>query len=295
MLKNKRKLNIVSRIFDTINKMSLDADIREDENTDTDTLAPAITIVEPNYIVSVPNETQALKIAQFKPITLCVYQVRTDGLYPYILFLLTNYNDEFSFINFSSTNKKIKYAVISHMKTILPEKRLAYAGFSETIDQTIIILKYTQDTISDLSDEYIWATPFEIINKRAIGTYPVSKKVFDFFMENTEFLTLKTPDQRVYESPMIGYALSNENKHEELDIYRETILPDLGKCYYLLVDVPENSTKNIMRIAFFAGKMLMYDGAKNKLIYDSLLCDKKYYIIQNYDQHVLLGTANKIL
>ena len=100
MLKNKRNLNIVSRLFDTINKMSLDADIHEDESTYADTLAPAIANVQPNYIVSVPNETQPLKIAEFKPITLCVYQVRTDGLYPYILFLLTNYNDEFSFMKF---------------------------------------------------------------------------------------------------------------------------------------------------------------------------------------------------
>ena len=294
MLKHKRKPTIVSRLFDTINKISFDTDVREDETTEAD---PAVALVQSNYSVSVPNETQALKMAQLKPITLCVYQVRTDGLYPYILFLLSKSNDEFSFIDFSSTcsYKKIKYAVIAHMKTILPEKTLAYAGFSETREQTIIILKYTEETISDLSDEYVWATPFEIINTRKIGNFPVSKKVFDFFMENTEFLTLKAPDQRVYESPMIGYAVSNETKPAEMDIYRETILPGLGKCYYLWVDLPEKSTKNIMRIAFFAGKMLLYAGAKHKLTYDSLLCDKKYYIIQNYDQHVLLGTANKIL
>jgi hypothetical protein len=293
MLKNKRNLTIVSRIFDTINKMSLDKNTSDDESI----YAETVYTRNPNYIVSVPNETQPLKMGQLNPnpITLCVYQVRTDGLYPYILFLLSKNNNEFSFIHFSGHCKKIKYAALSQMKALLPESNLAYAGFAETTEQTIIILKYTEDTISYISDEYIWATPFEIINKRAIGKSPVSKKVFDFFMENTEFLTLKTHDQRVYESPMIGYSFTCREIIEEMDIYRETILPDLGKCYYLLVDLPENSTKNIMRIAFFAGKMLMYDSTKNKLTYDSLLCDKKYYIIQNYDQHMLLGAANKIL
>jgi hypothetical protein len=190
----------------------------------------------------------------------------------------------------------MKYAAILQMKTLLPETNLTYAGFSETAEQTIII--YTAESYATTAEdtEYIWATPFEIINKRQIGKYPISKKVFDFFIANREFLTIKTPHHDVYESPMIGYALSSESKLEEMDIYRETIIPALGKCYYLLVDLPENSTKNIMRIAFFAGKMLVYD-IKQKYVsttYDSLLCDKKY-VIQHYDQHVLLDTANKIL
>ena len=286
MLKNKRKPNIVSRLFDTINNMSFDENTHKDEYTDS------TAFVRSNYIVSVPNETQTLKTT-LKPVVLCVYQVRTDGLYPYILFLLQKYSHEFSFIKFSGTSKKMKYAAISQMKTLLPDPNLTYAGFSETTEQTIIILKYTENIISD-DTIYIWATPFEIINTRKIGQTSVSEKVFDFFIANRDFLTLKTPEQRVYESPMIGYVLSNANTIEEMDIYRETIIPGLGKCYYLMVDMPENSTKNIMRIAFFAGKMLMYDG-KKKLIYDSLLCDKKYYIIQNYDQHIVLGIANKIL
>jgi len=270
--------------------MSIDEDRCEDENTDDE-------IVRPNYIVSVPNENQSLKTTPLKPVVMCVYQVRSDGLYPYLLFLLQKYNAEFSFITFSGTSKQMKYAAISQMKRLLPGSNLTYAGFSETRDETIIILKYTENIISD-DTEYTWATPFEIINTRKIGQYSVSKKVFDFFIANREFLTLKTPERHdVYESPMIGYAFSDQHKLEEMDIYRETIIPTLGKCYYLLVDLPENSTKNIMRIAFFAGKMLVYD-IKQKYVsttYDSLLCDKKYYIIQHYDQHVLLDTANKIL
>jgi hypothetical protein len=292
MLKNKRKPHIVSRLFDTINNMSIDEDACEDENKNRDTSE----IVRPNYIISVPNENQPLKMTPLKPVVMCVYQVRSDGPCPYILFLLQKHNAEFSFITFSGTSKKMKYTAISQMKRLLPGSNLTYAGFSETRDETIIILKYTENIISD-DTEYTWATPFEIINTRKIGQYSVSKKVFDFFIANREFLTLKTPHHDVYESPMIGYAFSDQHKLEEMDIYRETIIPTLGKCYYLLVDLPENSTKNIMRIAFFAGKMLVYD-IKQKYVsttYDSLLCDKKYYIIQHYDQHVLLDTANKIL
>ena len=118
------------------------------------------------------------------------------------------------------------------------------------------------------------------------------------------FLTLKNIDGSPYECPMIGYYIVHHcrNNIDEMDIYRETIIPELGKSYYLYVDNPNNpDNKNIMRIAFFQGKMIVYNGKKIYNNYDSLMCEidtTKRYLITDYNQHIVLSYylfTNKIL
>ena len=103
---------------------------------------------------------------------------------------------------------------------------------------------------------------------------------------------------RIYESPLVGYYSSTDTcAHSEMDIYRETIIPALGKCYYLFMDMPhkQSSETSILRIVFFAGRMALYvDNINNERIndyinYDSIFCrEYKRYIIQNYNHHIVL-------
>ena len=111
-------------------------------------------------------------------------------------------------------------------------------------------------------------------------------------------MVLKTPENRIYESPILGYYIPRHytSTIEEMDIYRETLIPELGKCYYLYVNQPEftdkiNKDKRIMKIGFFAGKMMIYNGKKRDTHYDSALCrtaSKHLFLLQNYNQHVVL-------
>ena len=284
MLKNKRKPNIVSRLFDTINQL-----------TEDETINDAIECVEVknpiNYIVAVPNKTLPFKFSSIKPFMICLYQVRTDGLYPFLLFLFQKEYNNLSFlsINCSTINeKKIRYEVKAYLKEIIPTILCSYAGFYETEENNIIIFSCDEPVITNLeTNDSIWATPFEIINKK-IPLYSFQKSVTDFFRFNTDFLILKTLNQSIYESPMIGYVPALSQSFEEVDIFRETILPALGKCYYLCNEI-SSPHKKMIRIAFFAGTMLIYP-VKKEQNYDSLLChEKKYYIIQNYNQHVILS------
>jgi hypothetical protein len=229
-----------------------------------------------NYIVSVP--ALPFKITRGKPILICTYQVRTDGLYPFIMFLLTK--KEATFIPVEN-KKNIKYAAISYMQSILPRATIAYEGFYESDEKNIIILSAEDTNI--LHSDYIWATSFEVINLKHIMNSPVNPAVIAFFLSNTAFLLLKDERDRIYESPMVGYKTHENICHEtEMDIYRETIIPSLGKCYY--IDVHKTNA-SIMRIAFFAGKMVL----NKEKTYDSMLCGANhYYIIQDYDQHIVL-------
>jgi len=289
MLKN-RKTSIASNVFDTINKLVPDEtrDKLEEKTSDDEFDDESNEIIQAEYSVTIPEEPSYFN--QGKPCAICIYHVRTDGLYPFILYLFRQNKNEVSFILFPgvTTKKKIKYAATAYIKNIFPHTKITYAGFCETNDLNIIILKYEENNI-DSSNEYIWATSFEIINKRKILNYSFSKNVLDFFRQNSSFLLLQNSKNILYESPMIGYYkapdLMDMEEMEHMDIYRQTIIPALGKCYYLLMDIPANS--NVMRIVFFAGKMSIYN---KKIDSDSILCrDYKRYIIQNYNQHVVLS------
>lgn len=293
----KHKNSIVSRLFDTINKIDTSkCDARKEKN-DNETLDETIHTENSNnnYIVSIPNHKPSTH--NTKPTLICIYQVRTDGLYPFLLFLLQK-KGEANFIEIPAVSgyQKIKYASITYVKAILPETTLSYSGFYELPDKNIIVLNGSEQPIElYTSNEYIWATSFEIINKRKIGNTPIHTNVLEFFNDNLSFLTLKTMDQRIYESPMVGYfnpRNENDCEIEELDIYREKLLPSLGKCYYLFIDIPPFREKHIMRIVFFAGEMALY-GDNNKK-YDSLLCNiHRRYMIQNYNQHTVLSVLSR--
>ena len=294
MLKHRKthivSTHIVSTLFDTINKISTEeagaseAGASKTEYADACETADASEAASAcetanKYNVSAPNERLILN--KKKPVLICTYQVRTDGLYPFLMFLL---NKKATFIKLD-TQKQIKYSAISYMQSILPS--VSYSGFCETGENNIIILaaEETNTTISD----YIWATSFEIMNKKKVMNEVVDPLVIAFFLANPGFLFLKDERKRIYESPMVGYKSHQHTcAEDEMDIYRETRDPLFGKCYY--IDRDPIASPTIMRIAFFAGKMVL----KKEVNYDSVLCGDKY-IIQNYDQHVVLSGPNKIL
>ena len=286
MLKHS-KTHIVSRIFDTIHKMSSETSETEPASeTACDTEEVSETITAPTYIVSVPNERSVLKFKKEKPFMICTYKVRTDGLYPFLLFLVKKTMDgETTFVRLHS-KKQIKYAALAHMQAILPSAALSYAGFYETEQNNIIIIAAEETEMMHKGHDYIWATAFEIMNKKKIMNYTLDPVVLAFFLANPTFLILKDEQNRIYESPMVGYKRHENNCHEnEMDIYRETRDPAFGKCYYLDREMP-TTTDNIMRIAFFAGKMVL----NREKSYDSFLCIKNHcYILQNYNQHIVLS------
>lgn len=322
MLKNRQtnKSHIVSRLFDTINKeVEHEVEVEHEEEEEEEHVgeekeehveeenASDNESVLNNYVVSLPVFKRPVHFSNVKPMFICVYQVRTDGLYPFLLFLLQTPNgNEANFIEMpgpiSGGYQKIKYASIAYAKTILPEIKISYAGFYELPDKNIIILNGTEQYSTEqpieiyTSSDYIWTTSFEIINKRKLGTTFIHQTVLAFFFANLSFLTLKTLDERIYESPMIGYAKPRYDvcAIEELDIYRETLLPALGKSYYLFMDLPDFREKYIMRIVFFAGGMEVYKHEDNKKNYDSMLCGNyRRYLIQNYNQHTVLSVLSR--
>lgn len=287
MLKNKRNPTIVSRLFDTINNMTIE---EGSENSESAMIPEEKEPILPSYQVSAPNKAMPLKFTRTKPLMLCTYQVRTDGIYPFILFLLQKNGSQLSLplINGESNGKKIIIAARTWLKKLFPRQSASYAGFYETKANNIIVFNCDQPTTINLETlDYVWATAFEILNKKILS-YSLEQSVSDFFRANLDFLRLTDENDGIIESPMIGYAPAPLTcVFEELDIFRETRLAGLGKCYYLFTEIPLD--KKMMRIAFFAGIMLFYPLPKDAK-YDSIISPTREHIcIKNYDQHVILS------
>ncbi len=262
-------------------------------------VADAAEVAGATYKVSVPNALMPLKMASS---SICVYQVNTSGPQPFLLFLLHKQENELSFPSLTilggGGEKKIKYAAISAMQSLFYEASFAYNGFAYNgfaYNGPVIILS-ANGIRTDAPTDYVWATPFEIMNKGKVMNIAVQPSVIYFFRNNSSFLSLKRPDNSMYETPMIGYYQTDdqEGAHiDELDIYRKTVLPHLGKCYYLEIDLPvKNALHSILRIAFFAGKMILTEELEHQhqQTHDSLICQsKRSYILHDYKQHIVLS------
>lgn len=288
--------NIVSSLFDTINDEHMrelqeqgQAEQHEHEQAEHHE-EQQLQQLEP--IAQVPNHLLPIKFTTVKPVVICVYQISTIGLRPFLLFLLKKHEQGLSFIP-CPNHKKIKYSALNYVQSLFPDILLSYAGFYDGLkENTIICLAHNR---SQINTDYLWATSFEIINKKKVMTELLHPNVIDFFLANLNFLILKSIDNYIYESPMIGYYYSQQSfttSIEEMDIYRKTIIPRLGKCYYLDMDI-NPSNYPILRIVFFAGKMIL-EGEQDQG-YDSLLCPSvNKYIIQNYNQHCIISVFARL-
>ena len=290
-----KKNNIVSRMFDTINTMTDPAEQHLAEQHLAEQHIAEQHIAVQHMAVQVPNHLLPIKFTTVKPVSICVYQINTTSLAPFLLFLFKKHEELLGFIP-CPEHKKLKYTAMKCIQSLFPENPLTYAGFYEGVKENIIIFSAGDSSSTNDSSkthitntDYLWATVFEIINKQKVLNYSLHPNVNNFFLANTSFLILKSPEKSIYESPMIGYYHDQQptTVREEMDIYRKTHIPNLGKCYYLDMEL-QPTRHTALRVAFFAGKMLIY--GENAKYYDSLCFPlNKKYIIQNYNQHCIVS------
>jgi len=260
--------------------------------------------------ILVPNQDIKLGINSNKPIEICLYQVVWHINTPFLLFLLNKQNDStlsfVEYINSGSYNpERLKNNIIKYISTFFPVVNITYSGYYETIDKNVIILRYEDNynynsNITTEQNSYLWCTVYEIINVNKVYNYNLNNSIHDFFNNNVEFIRIMNVDGNYYETPIICYYKTRKSDNiDEIDIYRETIIPSLPKSYYLYSSgcIPKISDSNssIVRIAVFKGKLSFKDidlyNTDNS--YDTLFYIYKnvnrYFIIRNYSQHIILS------
>jgi hypothetical protein len=239
-------------------------------------------------IIDIPNYTELPEFNNSKTVLICLFQIVTSGLSPFLLYLLEKNHNDLQFTKLQSISKTSEQETIDYMSNIISDGEISYAGFTETNENNILFLKYVSLTdTKSLPVNYYWATTHEIINLKSVINIPIALDVINFFINNQELLVLKNEDEVIYETPVIGYYITSR---EQNDIYREKRIDKYEKCYYFHINIPENSQKNIIRSALFLKKTGLINN--NLSDYNSIVYNKKncvsYYLIKDYAQHTIL-------
>ena len=309
MFKNNTRTNIfkhLNKLFDDdmSKERKISASLPVTTNNDRNTYVD-------NYKVNVPNNNINLKINPKKTIEICIYQVYWHNAIPILLFLLNKKNDTtlafVEFINKGSNNTgKLKTNIIKYISSFFPIVNITYGGYYETNEKNVIILKYEDQynynsIITTDKNNYLWCSVYEVINLNKVYNYSLDINVTDFFKNNPEFLKITQTNGVNYETPIICYYKTKKTENiDEVDIYRELIIPSLPKSYYLyssgcIPKINERNSSSIVRIAVFIGKLAfkdieLYNTDNN---YDTLFYIYKnvnrYFIIRNYNQHAILS------
>ena len=231
----------------------------------------------PNYLEQPPTDFNLNK-----PLYFCLFQIITEGLDPFLMFLLHKHDandaNDIGFIPFiSPVRENLKKTGKNYLSTLfIKEEGISYAGFASTTDYNVLIYKYIPINSSVLNANYYWTTTSEIINTRSFLDMPIKPIVVDFFYKNPAFLFLKNAAGVIYASPLIGYYKAADIKRSELmDINREWVSPTVGKCYAFYITLPPKAAnETLMRAALFLPCAVIKNGK---------------YILTKYNQHLPLS------
>jgi hypothetical protein len=251
----------------------------------------------PYAYATVPHYLQPPAFSSIKPLFICLFQIRMDGLDPFLCFLLHRRNGVADFTPLPSfdggkNNKRLKKEAVDFMQTELAAGEISYAGFAETRERNILILKYVNDEPLPLANAYAWALTHELVNTQTLMADRIHPHVVTFFRQQPAFLALHNQADAPYAAPVVGYySVPPATKFELADIYRESILPALGKCYYFYIDKKKTADSLTMRAALFLKRTCLH--AEQFEANDSLLTidieDHHRYVLQNYAQHTPLS------
>lgn len=318
MLKNKINKTLKNdpyyKILQQIIKADADADTADADDRETET--------EKKAYITVPNYLERPLFTQVKPILICMFQIRMDGLQPFLLYLLEKQNTVYHFTRLPSfdggkDNPQLKRDAINFMEKKFNDMGdISYVGFYETPTNNIVILKYScldeqeqehqhqhqqeqeqeQHIVLPKGGDYVWATPVELINTKKVFNTSISSQVVEFFLQQPTLLYLYNEYEIRYETPVVGYYSFLAESASNIDICREKIHPLLGKCYYFNMEMPSITDKIIlMRSILFLGRISLKVSPVNDDKYDSFLfLPQRLYLFNHYSQHFVLDYNKNI-
>ena len=139
--------------------------------------------------IDIPNQNKIPPFSLNKPFNICIFTIINEKTYPFLLYLLYNYENELQLIHnlnqntSCKSNKNLLNNIIKNINQIFNSGQLEYKGYCQTIDNNnTIILKYiVEDPHKRISlvtnkKEYIWASPSEIINSKKVFNHNINRK-----------------------------------------------------------------------------------------------------------------------
>jgi hypothetical protein len=175
---------------------------------------------------------------------------------------------------------------------------ISYAGYVETNDNNIIILKCAPLINEQLPDNYYLATTHELVNLKNVANIAIAKNVIRFFINNQSLLILRNDDDIIYNTPVVGYyeSKSSSKDFKEIDIFKESLKNKLGKYYLFSAALSSEKNDSIfMRAVVFLNEVSINEVSINEVkphANSSLIYNKNgniTYAIKHYSQHMPLS------
>lgn len=227
-------------------------------------------------------------LEKIKHIYLCLYKVNSNGLYPFLNYLLVlNENKIFTFPKLPIYSSLTKENLVAYSKVYLSgilqenhfeefSKNILFDGFQEYNDSIYLFFDVTNCrlniNVDHFSQNMIFGLMDEIINYKNICGINVDRSVYSFFINNDCTLYLYDDLNQPYEIPVIGFVGKiNESETNFTMIFGETAKNKsaiLGPYFYF-TNFNKVKSKGIIRFALFLGKIKYIENAPNDEIDES--------------------------
>jgi len=268
MLSNQNKLRLAEKFkFMKVKEqqalpqnLTLDTDTETETETETDEdtdeekamgdESPAPT--KNTYIHAADTLPKELPPKKYTTIHVCTYQVNTQHLYPFLLFLL--YKDATNVLGLPDLSgytgaDLIKYvlAEFSDIFADVVHAELEYKGFIEQpeADGIILVLEYKANALKqdnqrliekgEYTNNWWWVLAAEIINNKEVLNFPIQPFTVDVLVKHHTLGLLYNAAGKPYETPEIGYYGNYYKKIAavaSLGLSRESPYASFGPFYY---------------------------------------------------------------
>ena len=207
-----------------------------------------------------------------KKINMCIFTVNTEISKPFLMFLLSNNNNSFSWPQFTS-NKNVKSECEDKLINLQIMNDAEFSGYIEKDDQVYVFYKlidnFDYDQNIKSSTPFWFVTMFEILFSRKVMYFKIETPIYDLFIKERRLQYLLDKNNLYYQIPVVMY---NGVPSHKLDFYLEagllkaSILASQGPYYYFA---------NYLRAAKF-GSWNVIGGYKEQEIGGDLITDNEF-------------------
>jgi len=206
-------------------------------------------------------------------VNICIFTVCTDGMSPFLLYLLNKHDDNMLWPHFTPTYN-IDVESKSKLTDLNIEDQTEFKGYIHR-DDTVYMFYQIQDNfkhrmLCNEKEPFWWASIYEILFSRTLLYFVVSPSVYNLFIEETRLQHLLDEKNLPHETPIVAYNGYNDNELEyslRVGVFKgNPAIASHGPFYYFT---------NYMRAAKF-GAYNVLEGYSEKEIGGEIITDNEY-------------------
>jgi hypothetical protein len=300
-----------------IKKDSLSENILQVYNTETEQLLQE-KLDTNEYFVYKGDDYFNHSINNYKSlkINIIFYTIYVHNHIPFVMFLMykypkvsQDYNELITFPHFIST-KEIE-------KEVEEKERLIFKNYDQKKqfkyikeNDEIYVLCEQESKGADLNlnrdSSWWWCLPFELVNLKKILGFTVDEKVVNFLLRYDKLMYVYTSSNDIYESPCIGYKVTDDNEMNyqiEIggNISNDDFLISYEGVYDYIRNFIENKKAILIRYVVFLFKTkivytemkeLKYKNFFSYIINDLKTNFSKLYVLNDFQ---LLTLSNHVI